>query len=82
MLMGKFVGRWLFAAGLAVSALVFSGSAQAQGAGYFEVLPPAGASLDPALAARWAKGLPAKAPDAARDAVFAGMRCLAGSGSL
>ena len=63
-------GRWLFAVALAVSALVVSGSAQAQGAGYFEVLPPAGTSLDPALAARWAKGLPAKAPDAAREAVF------------
>lgn len=65
-------GRWLFAVALAVSVLVVSGSAQAQGqgAGYFEVLPPAGTSLDPALAARWAKGLPAKAPDAAREAVF------------
>ena len=52
-------GRWLFAVALAVSALVVSGSAQAQGAGYFEVLPPAGTSLDPALAARWAKGVPA-----------------------
>lgn len=75
-------GRWLFAVALAVSVLVVSGSAQAQGAGYFEVLRLRGRRLIRLWRRAGRRGCLRRRRMRRGRRFFAGMRCLAGSGSL